>query len=52
MASKVEKDYTRLTNLIIRNSEFYKFDINTLACACIALLRSVSGIHNKWNSAL
>lgn len=47
--SKIEKDYMKLSNLVIRDLAFNEFELKIVAAASVAFLRKVSGFTPVWN---
>lgn len=50
--SKLDQDYQKIANLIIRDTDFSSQNPHILACAAIAFLRKINGIINIWNLPL
>lgn len=50
--SKIEKEYMKLANFIIKDYSFYSYDLKTLSAACVAFLRKVNGFQPIWNTQL
>eukprot|EP00825_Cyclidium_porcatum_P046341 TRINITY_DN725_c0_g1_i3.p1 TRINITY_DN725_c0_g1~~TRINITY_DN725_c0_g1_i3.p1 ORF type:complete len:400 (+),score=65.15 TRINITY_DN725_c0_g1_i3:183-1382(+) len=52
LVSKLDREYLRIANFIIRDSSFSAYNQRILACAAIAFLRKIIGIINIWNLPL
>lgn len=52
LCQKIEREYLRLANFVIRDPEFLIYDQKILSCASIAFLRKVIGITNAWSPSL
>ncbi|EAR87477.2 amine-terminal domain cyclin (macronuclear) [Tetrahymena thermophila SB210] len=52
IVQKIEKDYSRLANLIIRDHRFNDFHIKVISAASVCFLRKINGITPAWNKQL